>query len=80
MTIPRFREAVYVVDDTAGEVQSWAVNPDVSDPERFQTASDCIRLHHIHSAPLSTTAQGVRASWRLLLPLIISTFLFTSTR
>ena len=42
MTIPRFREAVYVVDDTAGEVQSWAVNPDVSDPERFQTASDCI--------------------------------------
>ena len=42
MTILRFREAVCIVDDTVGEAQSWAVNPGVSDPERFQTASDCI--------------------------------------
>lgn len=55
--MPRFREVVCALDDTAGEVQSWAVNPGASDPERFQTASG----DYVGSAPVSTAAQGVPA-------------------
>lgn len=62
--MPRFREAACALDDTVGEVQSWAVNPGASDPERFQAASgDCAG-----SAPVSTAAQGVPAWWQPPLP------------
>ena len=64
MRVLRFREAACVLDDIAGEVQSRAVNPGVSVPARLQTASG----GYVRSAPKSTTAQGVRAWWRLLLP------------
>ena len=55
MEILRFRGVKCVSDHIAGEMQSWALNPGLLVPERFQISSGG-SVSSAHTAPMSLTA------------------------